>query len=164
MEVAKRGALVYLWTGALFFLIFVGMPSLATAPRVAIQTTASPPTDPCACVRTFNLQCEQGQTLSTQISIEINDTPVDVTGGEFQFTAKLDAALPDSDPSTVMVDWSETTAPTTGTTWLQVPADTTQTMQATGYAYQVRFVSVDDVVTPLVKGTLTIIAPISARH
>jgi hypothetical protein len=88
---------------------------------------------------------------------------VDVTGAEFQFTAKVDPTLPDTDPSTVMVDWQETNTPTQGITWLQIDASITQTMQPVAYAYQIRMTSASGVVTPLVKGTLTIIVPISSR-
>jgi hypothetical protein len=130
----------------------------------ALRAVPSPPPDPCACARTFNLQCEQGATLSSKITLTLDGAPVDVTGGEFQFTAKTDPALPDSDPSTVMINWQETTTPTQGITWLVIPADTTMAMQTLGYSYQVRFVSNSGVVSPLFKGTLTIVQPISPRH
>jgi hypothetical protein len=142
------------------------LPSWTTQalPRVAFRSTPSPPSDPCACSRTYNLQCEQGATLSSKITLTLNGVPVDVTGGHFQFTAKLDPSLPDSDPSTIKIDWQETSTPTQGVTWLVIPADTTSTMQVAGYSYQVRLVSSGGVVTPLVKGMLTILQPISARH
>jgi hypothetical protein len=130
---------------------------------VALRAVPSPPLDPCVCSRTYNLQCEQGATLSTKITLTLDGAAVDVTGGEFQFTAKTDPSLPDSDPSTVIVDWSETAAPTTCVTWLVIPAVTTASMQLVGYSYQVRFVSSGGVVTPLVKGILTITQPISSR-
>lgn len=133
-------------------------------PQVALRAVPSPPLDPCACSRTFNLQCEQGATLSSKITLTLDGAPVDVTGGTFQFTAKTDRALADSDPSTVMIDWQETATSTQGVTWLVVPADTTGMMQLIGYSYQVRFVSSGGVVTPLVKGVFTITQPTSARH
>jgi hypothetical protein len=90
-------------------------------------------------------------------------SPVDVTGCTFQFTAKVDPTYDDNDPTTVKVDWSETLTPTEGITYLQVPAATTQTMQPIVYPMQVRMVSSSGVVTALLKGTLTIIEPLSAR-
>lgn len=120
-------------------------------------------TTPCACSRTFNLQCEQGATLSSQITITLNGAPVNLTGGTFEFTAKIDPSLPDTDPSVVIVDWQETHTSAQGITWLTVPAEVTQGMQATGYQYQVRFVSSGNVVTPIVHGVLTIVVPVSSR-
>jgi hypothetical protein len=128
------------------------------------QSIASPPVDPCACSRTYNLQCEQGATLSSKITLTLDGQPIDVTGGTFQFTAKVDPSLPDSDPDTITIDWQETSTPTQGITWLVIPADTTAAMDVLGYSYQVRFVSSGGVVTPIVKGTLTIVQPISSRH
>src|SRR4029077_18739256 len=69
---------------------------------VALRAVPSPPLDPCSCSRTYNLQAEQGATLSTKITLTLDGVAVDVTGGEFQFTAKTDPSLPDSDPSTVI--------------------------------------------------------------
>jgi hypothetical protein len=89
--------------------------------------------------------------------------PVDVTGSEFQFTAKLNATDDDAASTTVIVDWQETNTPTLGQTWLVIPAATTQTMQLVGYSYQVRMVSSSGVVTPIVHGVLTITQPISSR-
>lgn len=132
------------------------------APTASSSGSASPTS--CECSRTFNLACEQGATLSSQITITLNGAPVNVTGGTFQFTAKTDPSLPDSDPSVVKIDWTETATPAAGTTWLVIPAATTASMQVTGYSYQVRFVSSSGVVTPIVKGVLTIVQPISSRH
>jgi len=131
--------------------------TLAYAP----QTRTTP--DPCKCARTFNLQVEQGATLSSQITLTLDGVPVDVTGAKFQFTAKLDPNDSDSAPTTVKVDWFETTVPTQGITWLVLPAAATLTMQLAAYSYQIRMVSVSGVVTPLVKGTLTIVQPVSSR-
>jgi hypothetical protein len=117
----------------------------------------------CQCSKTFNLACEQGATLSTQITLKLDGAPVDVTGGTFQFTAKLDVDLPDDDPSVVKVDWSEIDTPTQGVTWLKIPAAITATMQLAAYEYQVRFVSAGGVVTPIVRGVLTIVQPVSSR-
>jgi len=117
----------------------------------------------CPCANTFNLQVEQGATLSSKITITLNKLPVDVTGSKFEFAAKTDPSLPDSDPSTVMIDWTETSTPTQGISWLVIPAATTATMQLIGYSYQVRLVSSSGVVTPLFKGVLTIVQPISPR-
>jgi hypothetical protein len=88
---------------------------------------------------------------------------VDITGAEFQFTGKTDPSLPDDDPSVVKVDWQETNTPAQGITSLVIDAATTQTMQLTGYSYQVRMVSSSAVVTPLFKGVLTIVQPVSSR-
>src|SRR5215471_6595661 len=119
--------------------------SFASFSQTSLQTS-SPPSSACSCSRTFNLTVEQGATLSTQIKITLDGAPVDVTGGTFEFTAKLDINLPDTDPTVVIVDWQETSTPTAGTTWLTIPAATTATMQLTSYSYQVRFVSAGGVV------------------
>ena len=113
--------------------------------------------------RTFNLQVEQGATLSTQISLTLDGAPVDITGSTFEFTAKLNPDDADDALTTVMVDWQETTTPTGGHTWMVIPAATTADMQLTAYVYQVRMVSSSGIVTPIVKGTFTIVQPVSAR-
>ncbi|MGA7412124.1 MAG: hypothetical protein WBW33_16735 [Bryobacteraceae bacterium] len=110
------------------------------------------------------MQVEQGATLSTKITLTLNQVPVDLTGATFQFTAKLDPNDPDTAPTTVQIDWQETSTPQQGYTWLVVDADTTGSMQLVGYAYQVRMISAGGVVTPIVKGVFTIVQPISARH
>jgi hypothetical protein len=133
-------------------------------------TTPAPPS-PCACVQGAALTVQRGATLSTKLTLTVTDksqtppvtTPVDVTGNTFEFTAKVDPTYSDTDPTTVIVDWQETTTPTQGITWLVVPAATTQNMQTIAYAMQIRMVSASGVVTPLVQGTLTVTQPISAR-
>jgi hypothetical protein len=130
-------------------------------------TPTTPPTQTCA-PSSFNLAVEQGATLSSQITIQLQDAngvlqPVNITGYNFQFTAKIDPNLPDSDPSTVMINWQETNTPTQGVTWLVIPAATTQAMQAAVYYYQIRMKSPSAVVTPVANGTLTIVQPISSR-
>jgi len=133
------------------------------------QTSSTTTSAQCACTKTVALTVEQGATRSTQLTLTVTDpttgitSPVDVTGSEFQFTAKTDPTIPDDDPSTIKIDWYETTTPTTGQTWLIVPAATTQTMQAVAYVFQVRMVSSGGIVTPLVSGTLTVTVPISSR-
>jgi hypothetical protein len=124
-------------------------------------TTTTPPT--CACTNTYNLQVEQGATLSSQITITLDGAPVDVTGSEFQFTAKLNPSDADTAPTTIQIDWQETSTPTQGITWLTIPAATTQTMQLVGYSYQIRMVSSGGVVTPIARGVLTIVQPVSTR-
>jgi hypothetical protein len=124
---------------------------------------STPPETPCDCSSLYNLQCEQGATLSSKITITLNAAPVDVTGAKFQFTAKLDPNDADNAPTTVIVDWQETATPTQGVTWLTVPAATTQTMQLVGYSYQIRMVSSSGVVTPIARGVLTIVQPVSSR-
>ena len=140
-------------------------------PMVASQAQPAPVTAPpqCACPNYWNLAVEQGATLSSQITIQVQDangvlTPVNITGYQFQFTAKTDPNLPDTDPSVVMINWQETNTPTQGITWLTIPAATTQTMQAVVYYYQIRMVSPSAVVTPIASGTLTIVQPISSRY
>jgi hypothetical protein len=133
-------------------------------------TTPLPPS-PCACVQGAALTVQQGATLSTKLTLTVTDssvtppvtTPVDVTGNTFQFTAKVDPTYSDTDPTTVKVDWQETSTPTQGITWLVVPAPTTKAMQIIAYAMQIWMVSASGVVTPLVQGTLTITQSISAR-
>jgi hypothetical protein len=141
------------------------MPSVASSNTRSTRSTQaqSSTTVPCDCNTTYNLQCEQGATLSSQISITLNDAPVDITGSNFQFTAKLSIDDADTAPTTVEVNWTETTTPTQGQTFLVIPAATTQTMQLVAYYYQVRMVSSSSVVTPLFNGMLTIVQPISNR-
>ena len=135
----------------------------APLPRSAYSPTTQTAPDPCACYKTFNLQVEQGATLSTKITITLNAAPVDITGATFQFTAKLDPNDLDSAPTTVMIDWQETSTSLDGYTWLVVPASVTAGMQLAAYAYQVRMVSAGGVVTPIVKGAFTVVQPVSAR-
>jgi len=137
------------------------------SPIAPASSSATPPAQ-ISCQTSFNLAVEQGATLSTQITIQIQDAngvlqPVNITGYQFQFTAKTDPALPDADPSVVKIDWQETSTPTQGITWLVVPAATTQTMQVVVYYYQIRMISSSNVVTPVASGTLTIDKPISSR-
>lgn len=146
-------------------------PPLANPAGIPIGSSSSPTPAPAQtpCQPGTQLLVEQGATLSTQITIQIQDStgvlhPVDVTGYKFQFTAKTDPDLPDSDPSTVMINWQETTTPTQGVTWLVLPASVTQTMQVVVYYYQIRMVSPSQVVTPIANGTLTIVQPISSRY
>jgi hypothetical protein len=135
------------------------------------QAASTPSPDPCACVKGAALTVQRGATLSTQLTLTVTDnsqtppvtSPVDVTGNTFQFTAKVDPSYSDSDPTTVTVDWQETSTPTQGITWLVVPAATTQAMQTIAYVMQIWMVSASGVVTPLVQGTLTVTESISAR-
>jgi hypothetical protein len=130
------------------------------------QRDTSPPSATpasCDCSSLYNLQVEQGATLSSQITITLNNAPVDLTGSEFQFTAKLNPDDADTAPTTVEVDWQELNTPAQGITSLVIPASTTQTMQLAGYSYQVRMVSSSAVVTPLFRGVLTIVQPVSNR-
>jgi hypothetical protein len=133
--------------------------------------TPPPPPSPCACTQGAALTVQEGATLSTKLTLTVTDssktppvtTPVDVTGNTFQFTAKVDPSYLDTDPTTIKIDWQETSTPTQGITWLVVPAATTQNMQTIAYAMQIRMKSASGVVTPLVQGTLTITEPVSAR-
>lgn len=131
-------------------------------PSSYAPTTQSSP-DPCACAKTFNLQCEQGATLSSRILLKLDGQPIDITGATFQFTAKLDPSDADNAPTTVKVDWQEVVTPTQGYTWLVVQAAITLNMQIVAYSYQVRMVSGTGVVTPIVKGAFTIVQPVSSR-
>jgi len=121
----------------------------------------------------LNLCVQQGATLSSNIVLIVKDAngvtkPVDITGNKFEFTAKTDMSLADTDPSVIKVDWTETNTPTQGSTWLIVPSNITTTMQLVPYFYQVRMVqsptSPSPIVTPLFNGTLTIIQPVSPRY
>jgi hypothetical protein len=143
-----------------------------TRPR-ATQNNATVPAQTCSCEQTVAYSCERGETFSSEITLSITDSsvtppvksPVDLTGSTFQFTGKPDPTLPDTDPSTVIIDWQETTTPTQGTTWLVIPAETTHDMLVVAYAIQVRMISPSGVVTPLAAGTLTITEPpVSARY
>jgi len=127
----------------------------------------------CSCGKVFNLSCERGATLTSNLTLTLTDkttgvkTPVDLTGNTFQFTAKPHqedgSELPDSDPSVIKIDWSETATPTQGITWLTIPATTTLDMLSDPYDQQVRMVSTSGVVTPLFRGSLQITEPVSAR-
>jgi hypothetical protein len=143
------------------------MPAIAPLAQKPSSRNATPPlpatASSCTCANTYNLQVEAGATLSSQITITLDAAPVDVTGAEFQFTAKLNATDDDAAPTTVQIDWQETATPTQGITWLVIPAATTQTMQLVGYSYQIRMVSSSGVVTPIVHGALTITQPVSSR-
>jgi hypothetical protein len=137
------------------------------SPIAPASSSTTPPTQT-SCTSAFNLAVEQGATLSTQITIQVQDAngvlqPVNITGYQFQFTAKTDPALPDTDLSVVKIDWQETNTPTQGITWLVIPAATTQSMQPLVYYYQIRMISSSAVVTPVASGTLTIVQPISSR-
>ena len=146
--------------------------------RQAVPITSQAPSTPAAPVYScgqpgLNECVEQGATLSLPIALTIKDAngvtqPVDITGYEFQFTAKTSPSVADSDPGVVKVDWTETSTPTQGKTALVVPTNVTATMQAVPYFYQVRMVqsptSPSPIVTPLFSGTLTVVQPISARY
>lgn len=137
----------------------VGAPAAYASPTVPAST--------CTCTKTAALTVQRGATLSTKITLTITDksvtppvtAPVDVTGSQFQFTAKPSQDTPDGDPSTVQIDWAETTTPQQGITWLVIPAETTQDMEDVSYVMQVRMVSSSGVVTPLVGGSLTVTEP-----
>jgi hypothetical protein len=141
-------------------------PSSVSAPQ-----SPSPPVQ-CSCQPGLNLCVEQGATLSSQIALTVKDSsgnigPVDITGAKFEFTAKTNPNLPDTDPTVIKVDWTETSTPTKGATWLVVPSNITAAMQLAPYFYQQRMVqsptSPSPIVTPLFSGTLTVIQPVSSR-
>ncbi|HET9373621.1 MAG TPA: hypothetical protein VFO40_01510 [Chthoniobacterales bacterium] len=140
-----------------------------------LQDQATTPAAPvCSCGKVFNLTCERGEDLKSQITLSVTDkttgvkSPVDLTGQKLQFTAKPHqddgSQVPDSDPRVVKVDWQETTTPTQGKTWLQVPAAITQNMAIDPpYDQQVRMVSPSGVVSRVFRGSLVITEPVSAR-
>jgi hypothetical protein len=138
----------------------------------ATQQNAPVPAQTCTCEKTVMYSCERGETFSSEIKLSITDSsvtppvksPVDLTGSTFQFTGKPTPDTPDDDPSTIIIDWQETTTPLQGSTWLKIPADTTYGMQTVAYVIQVRMISPSGVVTPLVAGTITITEPVSARY
>jgi hypothetical protein len=152
-----------------------------TPPPIAIARTGSPipaqsqpQSAPSACCQPgLNLCVEQGATLSSQIALVVKDAndvtqPVNITGFQFQFTAKTSSSVPDTDPSVIEINWTETVTPTQGTTWLIVPSNVTVTMQPIPYFYQVRMVqsptSPSPIVTPLFNGTLIVTQPVSTRY
>ena len=147
---------------------------LMTPPRVTVQGQSQPASSTAStcssCQPGLQLCVEQGATLSSQIALTVKDAngitqPVDITGNQFEFTAKTNINLPDTDPSVVEVDWTETATPTQGTTWLIIPSTVTATMQVVPYFYQVRMIqsptSPTPIVTPLFSGTLTVVQPVS---
>jgi hypothetical protein len=135
------------------------------APAPFASTTV--PASTCTCTKTAALTVQRGATLSTKLTLTVTDktvtppvtSPVDITGCEFQFTAKPTQDTPDDDPSTVKIDWTETSTSLQGNTWLVVPAETTQDMLDLSYVMQIRMVSSSGVVTPLVGGSLTVTEP-----
>src|SRR5215472_577264 len=138
----------------------------AQPPQSQTQTTGCAPPG-------LNLCVQQGATLSSNIVLIIKDAngvsqPLDITGNLFQFTAKTNLSLPDTDPTVIKVDWTETTTPKQGSTWLIVGSAITATMQLVPYYYQVRMIqsptSASPIVTPLFNGTLTVIQPVSPRY
>jgi hypothetical protein len=152
-----------------------------TPPPIAIARTGAPITSqsqaqsapPAYCQPGLNLCVEQGATLSSQIALVVKDAagvtqPVDITGNEFQFTAKTSPSVPDTDPSVIKINWTEIATPTQGTTWLTVPSNVTATMQPIPYFYQVRMVqsptSPSPIVTPLFNGSLIVTQPVSTRY
>lgn len=151
-------------------------PPIAT-PGVPIGPAGSTTTPSAPCYTNqppyLNLVCQQGQTLTVGIALTIKDIngvtqPVNITGNKFEFTAKTNLSLPDTDPSVVKINWTETNTPTQGTTSLVVPSNVTQTMQLVPYYYQVWMVgsptSPSPVVTPLFNGSLTMVQPVSSRN
>ena len=149
-------------------------PPIANPAGTPIGVTTTPGTPPCYSGQPpyLNLVCYQGQTLTVGIALIVKDIngvsqPVDITGAKFEYTAKTSLNLPDTDPSVVMVDWTETTTPTKGTTSLVVPADVTDDMALVPYYYQVWMIqshtSASPIVTPLFNGTQTMVQPVSMR-
>jgi hypothetical protein len=152
-------------------------PPIATPAGATIAAGSSSATAPCPPCYSgqqpyLNLVCQQGQTLTVGIQLLVKDAngvsqPVDITGNKFEFTAKTDINLPDTDPSVIKLDWTETAHPTQGITSLVVPSDVTATMQLVPYYYQVWMISSlgspEPIVTPLFNGTLTVTQPVSAR-
>ena|SRR5258705_10121812 len=136
----------------------------ASSSPYALETV---PASTCTCTKTAALTVQRGATLSTKLTLTITDksvtppvtVPVDITGCHFQFTAKPTQDTPDDDPTTVKIDWQETSTPQQGITWLVVPAATTQAMEDVSYVMQIRMVSSSGVVTPLVGGSLTVTEP-----
>jgi hypothetical protein len=134
-------------------------------PKATSSSTV--PAQTCSCAKTVAYSCERGATFLSEIKLSVTDSsvtppvksPVDLTGSTFQFTGKPTQDTPDDDPSTIIIDWQETTTPLQGLTWLTIPAGTTIDMQMIAYQIQVRMVSPSGVVTPLVAGTLTITEP-----
>jgi hypothetical protein len=140
------------------------MSTTLQAPVWPTQAQSTPVSAACSCTRSAALTVQRGATLSTKIKLTVTDdlgvkSPVNLTGCEFQFTAKPTPDTPDDDPLTVKIDWSETVTPLEGFTWLVVPALTTQDMLEVSYVMQVRMVSPSGVVTPIVGGSLTVTEP-----
>ena len=141
--------------------------TLPAWPTLAPFTSSTVPASTCTCTKTAALTVQRGATLSTKLTLTITDisvtppvkAPVDVTGCQFQFTAKPTQDTPDDDPTTVKIDWQETSTSLQGITWLVIPAETTQDMEDVSYVMQIRMVSSSGVVTPLVGGSLTVTEP-----
>jgi hypothetical protein len=151
-------------------------PPIASPSAGPIGPVSSSSTAPCYSgtqQTNLNLVCEQGATLTVPFALVVTDAngvsqPLDITGNKFQYTAKTDPNLPDTDPSVVKVDWTETTNATQGKTSLVVPSNITINMKLVPYYYQVRMVSSvtspSPVVTPLFSGTQTMTQPVSTRY
>jgi hypothetical protein len=152
-------------------------PPIATPAGATIAAGSSSATVPCPPCYSgqqpyLNLVCQQGQTLTVLIQLLVKDAngvsqPVDITGNKFEFTAKIDINLPDTDLTVVKWDWQETSTPTQGITSLALPASMTASFELVPYFYQVRMVSSllspAPIVTPLFSGTLTVVQPVSIR-
>src|SRR5258705_9096018 len=96
--------------------------SLRSYQQQAVQAAASAPT--CSCGKTFNLQGQRGQTLSSEITLTVTNkttgvkSPIDLTGQTFLFTAKPHqndgTIIDDADPRTIKINWQETSTSTQG--------------------------------------------------
>lgn len=98
--------------------------------------------------------------------------PVNLTGITFLFTAKTSKTLADTDPTTIKFNWTETSTPLLGQTFLQLSDTQTAGMSISGpqpqggtnpaYFYQVWMYQAPSL-TPVLEGVITVTQSVSTR-
>lgn len=114
----------------------------------------------------------QGATLEAPFTVAVNGQAVDITNSSFRSTIKTDYAIPDADPTVIMIDWTGSGSnpgsngiPGIGQTMLRVPWQVTQNMAVGKWFGQVRGEDVPNLpdVTDLYFYTLDIRQVVSNR-
>ena len=116
----------------------------------------------------------QGATLEAPFTVAVNGQAVDITNSTFRSTIKMDYAIPDSDPTVIMIDWTGSGSnpnpgsnglPGLGQTMLRIPSDTTRDMAVGKWYGQVRGEDVPNLpdVTDLYFYTLDVRQVVSNR-
>lgn len=124
-----------------------------------------------------NYVISQGATLQSQLTISLPGppvVPVDLTGVSLLFSAKTGvnfsaaASLPDTNSISQGVyefNWTETSTPTTGQTYLTILDTVTQNMAPGPWYYLVRAIGASALPASadILMGVITITQPASAR-
>jgi hypothetical protein len=114
----------------------------------------------------------QGATLEAPFTVAVNGEAVDITNSSFRSTLKIDYALPDSDPTVVMIDWTGGSNPSRnfapsgpGQTVLVIPDGTTRDMAVGKWYGQVRGEDIPNLpaVSDLYFYTLDVFQVVSSR-